>query len=129
MAWAGCQRDAGAVRRRPSADCPFSAAGASGPGSGDCLGASPSYYETLQAANVDGRPGDELLARASDGLRVKRWNGGGYDSLATLHALAGAGGSIPPGVWGSIRTGDINGDGKADVLFVDANGPAGGVDL
>ncbi|MFZ0091605.1 MAG: VCBS repeat-containing protein [Solirubrobacteraceae bacterium] len=106
----------------PSADCPFSAAGASGPGSGDCLGTSPSYYETLQAANVDGRPGDELLARASDGLRVKRWNGGGYDSLATLTALAGAPGSIPPGVWGSIRTGDITGDGKADVLFVDAKG-------
>ena len=106
----------------PSADCPFSAAGASGPGSSDCLGTSPSYYETLQAANIDGRPGDELLARASDGLRVKRWNGSGYDSLATLHALAGAPGSIPPGVWGSIRTGDINGDGKADVLFVDAKG-------
>jgi hypothetical protein len=35
-------------------DCPFSANGASGAGSGDCLGSSPSYYETLQGADIDG---------------------------------------------------------------------------
>ena len=103
-------------------DCPFSSNGASGPGSGDCLGTSPSYYETLGTANIDGEPGAELLARAGDGLRVKRYNGHGYDSLATLQALAGAGGSIPPGVWGSIRTGDINGDGRDEVLALDNSG-------
>ena len=54
-------------------DCPFSVGGATGAGSGDCLGSSPSYYETLQAADIDGVAGDELLARASDGLRVKKW--------------------------------------------------------
>ena len=42
------------------------------PGSGDCLGSSPSYYETLQAADIDGDGVDELVARASDGLRVKK---------------------------------------------------------
>ena len=51
----------------PVLDCPFSAGGATGAGSGDCVGSSPSYYETLQAANIDGVAGDELLARASDG--------------------------------------------------------------
>ena len=36
-------------------------------GSSDCVGSSPSYYETLQAADVDGVAGDELLrAPATD---------------------------------------------------------------
>jgi hypothetical protein len=103
----------------PGPDCPFSSNGASGPGSADCLGTSPSYYETLRVANIDGRPGGELLARASDGLRVKRFNGTGYDSLATLTDLAGAAASVQPGEWGSIRTADINRDGRDEVLALD----------
>ena len=114
-------------------DCPFSARGASGAGSGDCLGSSPSYYETLHAADIDGKPGDELLARASDGLRVKTWDPGNQpppcceiqphlDALPTLTALGGAASSVQPGAWGSIRTGDINGDQRDEVLALDANG-------
>lgn len=58
----------GAFADVPSPDCPF---GGSGPGSGDCLGTSPSYYETLGAADLDGGTGPhEFFARASDGLRV-----------------------------------------------------------
>jgi hypothetical protein len=105
-------------------DCPFTAS------SPDCVGTSPSYYETLGAADVDGQPGDEVLARASDGLRVRQWVppattfqvGGKFQSLATLSALAGSASSVPGGTWGSIRTGDINGDDKQDVLFLDPNG-------
>ena len=114
-------------------DCPFSARGASGAGSGDCLGSSPSYYETLHAADIDGKPGDELLARASDGLRVKTWDPGNQpppcceiqphlDALPTLTALGGAASSVQAGAWGSIRTGDINGDQRDEVLALDANG-------
>ena len=109
----------------PGPDCPFSSNGASGEGSGDCLGSSPAYYETLRTANLDGLPGDELLALASDGLRVKQFNGTGYDSLATLSALALPGGVLSvlePGLWGSIRTGDVNGDGKDEVLALDGIG-------
>jgi FG-GAP-like repeat len=114
-------------------ECPFSNSGASGAGSGDCLGSSPSYYETLRAADVDEqlggcvprtRPCAELLARASDGLRLYYPLEG--ESLAvrggTLAALAGAAADVPPGMWGSIRTGDIDGDGKDEVLFLDRNG-------
>ena len=114
-------------------DCPFSARGASGAGSGDCLGSSPSYYETLHAADIDGQPGAEILARASDGLRVKTWDNGNQpppccyvdphlDALPTLTALGGAASSVQPGAWGSIRTGDINGDQRDEVLALDANG-------
>ena len=102
-------------------DCPFSTAGATGPGSGDCLGSSPSYYETLQAANVDGQPGDELLARAADGLRLRLIKDYlvPYAAGSTLTALAGAASSVPDGLWGSIRTGDIDDDGKDEVLALD----------
>jgi hypothetical protein len=94
-------------------DCPFT------PSTKDCLGASPSYYETLAAANLDGQPGDELFARASDGLRLKRWNGTGFQALATLTDLAGAASSVSASLWGSIRTGDINKDGREEVLALD----------
>ena len=104
-------------------DCPFSAGGATGPGSGDCVGSSPSYYETLQAADVDGVPGDELIARASDGLRVRKWepgsSGGSWDALPTLTALAARAAASRRAMWGSIRTGDIDGDGKQEVLALD----------
>ena len=71
----GSNNNPGPFADVPGPDCPFSSNGASGAGSGDCLGSSPAYYETFRTANVDGRPGDEVLARASDGLRVKRFNG------------------------------------------------------
>ena len=108
-------------------DCPFSAGGAIGAGSDDCLGSSPSYYETLQTADIDGVAGDELLARTSDGLRVKRsipgTSGGSWDEFTpTLTALAGAAFSVADGMWGSIRTADIDGDGKQEVLFLDGKG-------
>jgi hypothetical protein len=110
----------------PYPDCPFSAGGATGPGSSDCVGSSPSYYETFQAADIDGVAGDELLARASDGLRVRKWvpghSGGSWDVLATLTAAAGAASSVPDGLWGSIRMADINGDGEKEVLFLDGDG-------
>jgi hypothetical protein len=115
------------------ADCPFSVAGASGPGSGDCLGGSPSYYETLQTAGIDGEPGDEILARASDGLRLWTWSRTGAANtgeedlifgarLPTLTALAGAASSVADGMWGSIRTADLDGNGKQEVLALDGNG-------
>jgi hypothetical protein len=107
-------------------DCPFSTSGATGAGSGDCLGSSPSYYETLQAADVDGRPGDglgdELLARASDGLRLYLIDGTLTAPGATLTALAGAASNVPAGMWGSIRTGNIDGMGGDEVLFLDPTG-------
>jgi hypothetical protein len=102
-------------------DCPFSSSGVTGPGSGDCVGSSPSYYETWQAADVNGLPGEELLVRASDGLRLVF---GGYERTTgpTLTALAGAPSDMPAGMWGSIRTGNIDGKGGAEVLFLDGNG-------
>jgi hypothetical protein len=105
-----------------SPDCPFSNSGATGAGSADCLGSSPSYYETMQAADVDGQPGDELLARASDGLRMYSLFGSSATPGPTLTALAGAASNVPAGMWGSIRTANIDGKGGDEVLFLDPTG-------
>jgi hypothetical protein len=53
-------------------DCPFAAGGGA---NADCFNDSPSYYETLRHVDIDSKPGDELLGRAEDGLRVKKFEG------------------------------------------------------
>ena len=105
-------------------DCPFSNGGASGAGSGDCLGSSPSYYETMQAADVDGDGLDELVARASDGLRVKKYDSvtGLLGALPTLTDLAGGAANVAPALWGTIRTGDIDGNTREEVLALTGSG-------
>jgi hypothetical protein len=67
------------------------------------------------------------LARASDGLRLRFMNDANTtkDPLKkgpTLTALAGAGANVKPGMWGSIRTGNIDGKGGDEVLFLDPLG-------
>ena len=115
---------AGSFADVTSSDCPFSRSGASGAGSGDCLGSSPSYYETLRGANIDGLEGDDLIVRASDGLRVRLLDTGDplFESNPTLTDLAGGAAAIQPGEWGSIRSGDIDGSGGDEVLALDAQG-------
>jgi hypothetical protein len=97
-------------------DCPFSARPP------DCFGSSPSYYETLQLADVDGDGHDELLGRAADGLRVKTWGGPSRgwtaNPLPTLTALAGPA-STSAGIYGSIETANLDGQGGREVLALD----------
>ena len=79
---------------------------------GDCLGSSPSYYETLQAATstAPGRRGPRSRQRRAAGQA--RWDGGGPTDRAADADRAGRRGvDVQPGEWGSIRTGDIDGDG------------------
>ena len=96
-------------------DCPF-------PGTTDCLGSSPSYYETLGVADFTGNGSDEIFARAPDGLRAIGLDRFGWNFLPTLTALGGAASSVQAGAWGSIRTGDILGNNRDQVLALDSNG-------
>ena len=102
-------------------DCPF-------PGTNDCLGSAPSYYETYGTADFDGDRNDELYARAADGLRVKSISSVlGNRRLATLTDLAGDASNVGyfilgAGIWGSIRTGNIDGAGGDEVLALDGKG-------
>jgi hypothetical protein len=81
----------------------------------------PSWYETIQTADIDGDHLAEVLARESDGLHVWRWNSGtqGFDELsgsALLDDLDDQAGQTDPQFYSTIQTGDIDGDGRQDVL-------------
>ena len=93
-------------------------------GSTDCLGSSPSYYETFGVTDFDHNGIDDLYARQSDGLQVRTplLDSGANYSLATLSDLAGEPSAIQPGEWGSIRTGNIDGVGGPEVLALDGQG-------
>jgi hypothetical protein len=97
-----------------------------------CLGDSPSYYETLGVANLDGESdGDYIIARLRDGLHAyiadvyynsdkqDSWFGGTSRGDPVLTDLAGDPAATPPGRWASIRTGDILGNGSDQVLAMD----------
>ncbi len=92
-----------------------------------CFSASPSYYETLRFADIDGQPGQEMLGRLSDGLRVYKLSPDKFtwQPLATLTDLGGAGDdpALKPGMWASIRTANIDGGKHGDdVLALDGTG-------
>lgn len=79
-------------------------------------GSSPSYYGTFAMADVTGDRKDDLCARAAAGVLCYPSTGSGFSGRTTaLAALSNAEGFTRPEYYGTIRYGDINGDGKADV--------------
>jgi hypothetical protein len=103
-----------------------------GPPLSDAEGwAAPQYYGTLRLADVTGDGKDDLCARAAAGLRCWPSNGTGFDehpdgstdaAPIVLDGLADADGWDAPSRYGTIRTGDVDGDGKADVCARAASG-------
>jgi len=85
------------------------------------LGApSPSaQHAEVWLADIDGDGQVDVCARGVDGLRCQGSRGGG---LRTLRALSDADGFDDVGRHGSIRFGDVNGDGSDDVCARDADG-------
>jgi hypothetical protein len=76
----------------------------------------PEYYATLRLADVDGDGDDDLCARSSAGFRCWRSVAGGFrDDFEPLAAMSDAAGWNVVERWGSIRMGDIDGDGSVDV--------------
>ena len=103
-----------------SADCPFAR-----DGTGTCFGSGAAYYKTIQFADVNGDGRDELIGRASDGLRVRRYQGDtpdAWEPLPTLTDLSDAGGYTAQKYWETIQAADINGDGREEVLARDKDG-------
>jgi hypothetical protein len=93
----------------------------------ECFNSSPSYYETLRFADIDGKPGDEVLGRLSSGLQLWKLSDDAttWNYLTTLTDLQGAAhgpNPPPPGRWGSIRTANIDGKGGDEVLALDGSG-------
>lgn len=85
----------------------------------------PQYYETLATADFDGDGRPELYVRSAAGLQVYAWNVA-TNSFAplgpTLAALSDANGYDQPQYYQTIQAGDVDGDGRAELLV---RGPAG----
>lgn len=88
----------------------------------------PQYYETIQTADLDGDGRNELLARGALGMYVYTFDQttGQWTiprgSTVSLIDLSDANGWDQPQYYQTIQTGDLNGNGKAELL---ARGPDG----
>ena len=82
------------------------------------------YYKTIQAADLDGNGTDEVIARGSGGIVAYRYDA----SLQTWSRLAGGPGWSDEGGWNkpqyyeTIHSGDLSGDGAAEVFARGAGG-------
>lgn len=82
----------------------------------------PEYYGTIQTGDVDGDGGAELLARSASGIHVWEYEEGGWQQLPDGPALSDAGGWNAPEYYSTIQTGDVDGDGRAELLARSASG-------
>jgi hypothetical protein len=85
----------------------------------------PRYYDTIQAADIDGdsEGHDEVIARSAAGMIVFKYTGGTWKQLSTGGPLADAGGwGSQPSYYYPIQAADLNGDGKAELIARGLNG-------
>src|SRR5690606_5501040 len=80
----------------------------------------PQYYTTIQFANIDHRPGAELLARSAGGITV--WHFDGRNWGETTAGGPFSEGWAHPQYYSTIQTADVDGDGAAELLGRSANG-------
>lgn len=111
-----CARDDAGIRCWPSTGNSFGTS-ISGPSMSDGDGYNDvKYYSTIRFADVNGDGKDDVCARFKDGFKCYLSKGTGFDSAPVL-----LGDMSDQQGWGyeqyyaTIRVGDINGDGKADV--------------
>lgn len=82
----------------------------------------PQYFSTLRLADVDGDGRDDLCARAASGLRCYLSTGDGFGDPVQTDRFADTDGFGAADKYGSLRMGDVNGDGLADACARDADG-------
>ncbi len=75
----------------------------------------PEYFTTLRLADIDGDGRDDLCARAAAGFRCYPSTGAGFGAAVVGPAWSNAEGWDAPGRYGTIRMGDLDGDGRWDV--------------
>ena len=75
------------------------------------------YWSTLRLADVDGDGRDDLCIRTSTDLRCALSSGDGFGETVTVAALSDASGWADPANYRTLRTGDIDGDGAADLCL------------
>ncbi len=78
--------------------------------------ASPSYYETIQFADLDGDGRDDVCARGSTGIYCARSTGSQFGTASQWHGnFRDSYGWGAEKYWQTIQLGDLNGDGRADL--------------
>jgi hypothetical protein len=82
----------------------------------------PDRYLTLRLADVDGDGRADLCARGPDGFACWPSHGDGFDAPRTLAGLSDADGWNDVTRYGTIRMGDVDGDGRADLCARAADG-------
>ena len=79
----------------------------------------PEYYSTIQAANIDGQPGKEILARFADGMHVYKYfppagtnniDGGTWKLIGTGGPFSDAAGYNDPSLYTTIGVGQFSND-------------------
>jgi hypothetical protein len=92
----------------------------------------PQYYDTIQAANIDKDPGEEILARSVDGVMVFKFTPigarkdgrGSWRHVSTSWQLADRyGWGDGPFYYTTMGTGDLDGDGDAELFARGSAGP------
>ncbi|NMC70482.1 MAG: VCBS repeat-containing protein [Myxococcales bacterium] len=73
------------------------------------------YLTTIRLADFNGDGRDDLCARAAAGWRCYPSTGDGFAAAATTDQMSDDAGWAHPEHYGTIRMGDVNGDGRADV--------------
>ncbi|MBU1219668.1 phosphodiester glycosidase family protein [Myxococcota bacterium] len=117
-----CARHADGIRCWPSTGTAFGSA-VNGPNWASSVGwASPQHATTFRLADINGDGLDDFCALASAGWICHTSTGTGIGPQVQGPVWQSGGGWHEPWRYGTIRMGDLNGDGRADVCGRGANG-------
>lgn len=83
-------------------------------------GNQPSVYETIQTADLFGDGHAEVLGRSLAGIEYARWNAqaGRFEDVTQTGIAPDVHDGKNPSLYKTIQTGDLNGDGKADLMLL-----------
>ena len=85
----------------------------------------PQFYETIHSVHLDSTDQVDLIARGRAGVHTYTWEQAGWRQLGpTLTALSDQAGFNQAQYYWTIRGADLNGDGKDELLALNANGMA-----
>lgn len=76
---------------------------------------SPRFWGTIRVIDVDGDGKADICARTSSDFRCHLSTGSGFGDAIATAMLTDASGWDDPSNWGTLRMGDIDGDGDADL--------------
>jgi len=83
----------------------------------------PEYYATIQYADIDGDGADELVARAAGGMECWKYNPQlqSWTEMAGFSGWSDANNGFYVSCYRSIRSGDIDGNGRKELLAISQN--------